>query len=368
MSAKAFSHNARLISINFTFWLLITLISATQLYVRFQDSYDGGWTNFVWRQGVVWLGWAILTPFIFHAVRKISNDNRLRSGVTHFVYAIGFTISYSIILSLLSVLFFDSATPVIEFLRQSLINGAAANLLVYLLIVAFSLLLDFYEQAKLDKERQHQLDLEVQALEKQLMGAQLDSLRAQIQPHFLFNSLHSIASLIRKKELTLATETIATLSDLLRSTLKNQEKNLISLEEELALISKYLDVEKIRFGENLSISISANDEAKKAAIPAFILQPIIENCFKHAFHETTQASLTISASVAGKNLCLSVEDNGNGPSQNWEHTSERGIGIKNVQQRIHTLYQSQGSFSLTRKDDGGAIAKFQFPIETSLNE
>lgn len=368
LSTKAISHNARLISINFAFWLLITLISATQLYVRFQDSYEGGWPNFVWRQGVVWAGWAILTPFIFYIIRRIANDNRIKNGLIHVLYALAFTISYSLILSFLSALFFDSETPILEFIRQSLINGAAANLLVYLLIVAFSLLLQYYERAKTDKERQYQLDLEVQSLEKQLVEAQLNNLKAQIQPHFLFNSLHSIASLIRKKELPLATETIASLSDLLRVTLKNQEKNLITLEEEIALISKYLDVEKIRFGENLNISINLESNTRLFKVPAFILQPIIENCFKHAFQESALATLIISAELKENNLHLTVEDNGNTAANNYEQSKSNGIGIKNVKQRLNTLYKENASFTTRTKADGGTIAEFLITIDSNQYE
>ncbi|WP_208506043.1 sensor histidine kinase [Roseivirga sp. E12] len=365
---KVNSHSVRLLLINFTFWLFITLISATQLYVRFQDSYDGGWSNFVWRQSVVWVGWAVLTPFIFYLVKRIKNEHRLRSGLIHFGYAVGFTLVYSVILSVLSQIFFNPETPMLDFIKMNLTTSAAANLLVYLLIAAFSMLIIFYQKAKLGKERQLQLDLEVQSLEKQLLSAHLETLKAQIQPHFLFNSLHSIASLIRKNELTLATETIATLSELLRATLRNQEKNMISLEEEMELIAKYLAVEKIRFGDMLSIQVSIDEDAKNVPIPAFISQPIVENSFKHAFKTTDDASLKISAELSGSQLILLIEDNGSNLSGSWEQVTHAGMGIKNVRQRLSTVYGVSASFSLLESEKGNTIAKFEIPISPAFNE
>ncbi|OEK03418.1 hypothetical protein BFP97_18680 [Roseivirga sp. 4D4] len=365
---KAQAHNARLLFINFTFWLLITLISATQLYVRFQNSYEGGWPNFVWRQSVVWMGWAVLTPFIFSLVSRVRSTNRLKNGMIHFGYAIGFTLVYTIILSTLSKLFFSPETSIFEFLQANLTTGTAANLLVYLLIAAFSMLIIYYQKAKLNKERQHELDLEVQSLEKQLLSAQLDTLKAQIQPHFLFNSLHSIASLIRKNELELATETIATLSDLLRATLKNQEKNLISLEEEMELIAKYLEVEKIRFGDTLRVKFHLDEKAKSTQIPAFISQPIVENCFKHAFHSMDNASLKISAVLDEDYLSLNIEDNGTDLSENTGKLSINGMGIKNVRQRLQTIYNGSASFSLSKSANGCTLAKFEIPIKSELHE
>jgi len=365
---KAQAHNARLLFINFTFWLLITLISATQLYVRFQNSYEGGWLNFVWRQSVVWVGWAILTPFIFSLVSRVKAKNRLKNGLIHFGYAISFTLVYTTVLSFLSKLFFSPETTIFEFLQANLTTGTAANLLVYLLIAAFSMLIIYYQKAKLDKERQHELDLEVQSLEKQLLSAQLATLKAQIQPHFLFNSLHSIASLIRKNELELATETIANLSDLLRITLKNQEKNLVSLEEELELISKYLEVERIRFGDTLTVEVHMDEKAKNIPIPAFISQPIVENSFKHAFNSGDTASLKISALVNKNCLLLNIEDNGTALHENFQQSSVKGMGIKHVRQRLHTIYNGSASFSLSKNSDGHTLAKFEIPTDSELHE
>ncbi len=350
-----------LIAINFLFWLVITLISATQLYVRFQGQYDGGWFNFFWRQGVSWAGWALLTPLIFYTLPKIQYGKRLRGIVKHVFIALAFTLGYSLIFACLSPLFYDAEVTVWEYLRQNLITGAAANLLVYLLIASFSFMLIYYQRSQADREKKHKLDLEVSALERQLMSAQLETLKSQIQPHFLFNALHSIASLIRKNETAKATETIAILSELLRATLKNQERNLISLQEEIGLIDKYLQIEKVRFGENLDVSYHLDESATDFPVPAFILQPLVENCFKHAFRSRQNGKLIIQSNLNQEGLQLSVADNGKGSGNEQTSKSGSNIGIENVKQRLEKLYHKSASFLLKENDHGGMTAQLQIP-------
>ncbi|GAB5523210.1 MAG: histidine kinase [Roseivirga sp.] len=352
-----------LITINFLFWLVITIISATQLYVRFQGQYDGGWFNFFWRQAVSWFGWALLTPLIFYALPKINQGERKKNLLLHIASALAFTLGYSLIFALISPLFYDPEVAVWEYLQQSLITGTAANLLVYMLIATFSLMLVYYQRSQTDRESKHKLDLEVASLEKQLISAQLDTLKSQIQPHFLFNSLHSIASLIRKKELSKATETIAILSELLRATLKNQERNLISLEEEINLINKYLLIEKIRFGESLDISYKLDEDANDFPVPAFILQPLVENCFKHAFKNREEGKLIIQSEVQNNNLALSITDNGEGITKDNDKREKprASVGVNNVKQRLEKLYHRSASFLLKENEMGGITAQLQIP-------
>ncbi len=353
-----------LIAINFLFWLVITIISATQLYVRFQGQYDGGWFNFFWRQAVSWFGWALLTPLIFYTLPKVNQGERSKNLLLHIVSAMAFTLGYSLIFALLSPLFYDPEVAVWEYLQQNLTTGTAANLLVYMLIATFSLMLVYYQRSQTDRENKHKLDLEVASLERQLISAQLDTLKSQIQPHFLFNSLHSIASLIRKNELSKATETIAILSELLRATLKNQERNLISLEEEINLINKYLQIEKVRFGDSLDISYQLDEDTNDFPVPAFILQPLVENCFKHAFKNREEGKLIIQSEIHNNNLALSVKDNGEGISGEKAEKPRASVGVNNVKQRLEKLYHYSASFLLKENETGGITAQLQIPRDS----
>jgi len=351
-----------LIAVNLVFWLAITVISATQLFVRFQGQYDGGWFNFFWRQAVVWVGWAALTPLVYQAIIRINNRlARWKVVVVHITSALLFTLTYALILSLLSTVFFSADASVWQYLSQNLTTGTAANLLVYLLIAFCSLLVVYYQKSLNDREQRYQLDLEVKSLEKQLISAQLDALKSQIRPHFLFNTLHSIASLIRTEELDKATETLAILSDLLRATLNNQEKDLISLKEELEFIQKYLQIEKIRFGESMQIDYQLAEGTSSALVPAFILQPLVENCFKHAFKDRETGSLTIQSQLDEHTLELTISDNGiglSGPSPNENHH----LGISNVKSRLNKLYQQSATLLLAENPGGGTIASLRIPV------
>ena len=338
------------------------MISATQLFVRFQGQYDGGWLNFFWRQSIVWIGWALLTPFVFRVTTRINREfARWKEVALHILSAIFFTLIYSLILSLLSTLFFTSELTLWQYVTQSLTTGTAASLLVYLLIIFFSLMIIYYEKSLNDREERYQLDLEVKSLEKQLVSAQLDALKSQIQPHFLFNSLHSVASLIRTKELTKATETLAILSDLLRATLKSQEKDLISLEEELNLISKYLEIEKVRFGDSLNIHYQLGENTSQILVPAFILQPLVENCFKHAFKDRTTGSLTIESQLDQKYIRVSVIDNGSGLSHS-SVSDNLHLGIQNVRLRLNKIYKKSATLILSTNLSGGTTASLTLPV------
>lgn len=347
--------------INFTFWLLITVISATQLHIRFQDQYEGGWFNLFWRQSVVWLGWAILTPLIFFILKKLQPKNALSTLITHLLAALGFSFSYSFIMAVLSFVFFSSDVSIWEYTSMSLVNGTAANILVYLLIASFSWLLIYYHKSEQDKEKRYTLNLQVQSLEKQLVTAQLETLKSQIQPHFLFNALHSVASLIRKKELEEATEAIATLSDLLRATLKNQQKNLISLDEEIALVDKYLQIEKIRFREKIDIDFQLDPKTPNLLVPAFILQPLIENCFKHAFKNRASGAILIKSELLSGKLVISVSDNGEGICHESPQKTKPGLGVENVRLRLQNIYQNSAPFWLYQNETGGTTAKLEIP-------
>ena len=286
---------------------------------------------------------------------------RWKVVIIHLLFALAFTLTYSLIISLLSFLFFNNESSVWQYFNQSLITSTAANLLVYLLVAFCSLLVIYYQKSITDREQRYLLDLEVKALEKQLVSAQLDTLKSQIRPHFLFNALHSIASLIRKKELDKATETLAILSDLLRATLKNQDKNLISLEEEVELTQKYLEIERIRFGQNLKVDFNLSEASSKVLVPAFILQPLVENCFKHAFKDRNTGTLSIDTQIDKSHLHLSINDNGEGLKL---HSDDSGshLGIKNVKLRLNMLYKNAASLLLQSNPEGGTTVSLTIPI------
>ncbi len=204
--------------------------------------------------------------------------------------------------------------------------------------------LDYYEQHRDEKLRSFDL-------QSQLSKSKLDALQAQLNPHFLFNALNTISMMVRAKKEEKATAMISSLSDLLRTSLQMEATEMISLEEELKVITKYLEIEKERFSDRLTVALNIPDELKSCGVPSLILQPIIENAFKYGVTENLNAaSIKVSAHTDGNRLIISVSNNGNQLPAGWQMDKNKGIGLSNVQKRLSYMFDSY-SFTLSNSTD-----------------
>src|SRR3954463_848045 len=183
-------------------------------------------------------------------------------------------------------------------------------------------------------------------LEARLTSAKLQALRMQINPHFLFNTLNSIAALVYVNPRA-ADEMLGDLSELLRRSLDSLEEQEIPLAQELEFIGAYMSIEQKRFGERLRLEQSVPDELMKALVPALILQPLVENAVRHGIEPRRGPGLiSIEAKQEDKHLHLIVRDNGRGlPPRNSDNSGRRGIGLANTQARLQGLYGKDQSFS-----------------------
>ncbi len=179
--------------------------------------------------------------------------------------------------------------------------------------------------------------------------AQLQTLRYQLNPHFMFNSLNTISSYIHTDP-NLADEVLHKLADVLRYSLDTGELELVSVKKEVELVNTYLAIEEARFGERLKVEFTIDDAALNKKIPPLLLQPIIENCFKHC-RQVTNLHIQCRIELKQDKLHISIKDNGSGfSSEVLALTHQHGIGIKNLQQRV--AMQPQGKLQLS--NDGGA--------------
>lgn len=199
-----------------------------------------------------------------------------------------------------------------------------------------------------------------------LLEARLDALQRQINPHFLFNTLNSIASLIRS-EPELAREMIVKLSRILRTLLRERDA-FVPLEEELAFTDDYLDIEVIRFGEKLRVRKEITEEAMALEVPSMLLQPLIENSIKHGLEPRLNGgTVTLRGHIAGDQLLLEVEDDGVGiaPERAVEPGSDRtGIGMRNVRERIQVLYGGRGEVEVISRPGRGTRIRILLPALT----
>ena len=198
-------------------------------------------------------------------------------------------------------------------------------------------------------------------LQASLAAAQLDNLRLQLEPHFLFNALNTISAAVYEDP-RVADEMLGRLSQLLRRLLKNERSQEIPLARELELLRLYAHIMKARFEERLQVTFTVGEAAQNALVPPFLLQPLVENCIRHGIDPGTfRAQIEIRAECAGDQLVLTVRDHGLGIA-NGEPPSERGIGLRNISERLVRLYGSSQQFQISNAEGGGAIAKIEIPF------
>jgi signal transduction histidine kinase len=191
--------------------------------------------------------------------------------------------------------------------------------------------------------------------------ARLRVLRSQLEPHFIFNTLNAISTLVRRGDQDRAVEMIASLSGFLRDTLATLEAPVITLAQELDLVSRYLAIQKVRFGDRLTLRWDVRPEALADRVPALILQPLVENALKHGvLPREGGGSLSLAALRNGGHLEIAVVDDGPGlPRQGFE----RGIGLRNTEARLRELYGVKAEFSLAPGPHGGLAATLRIPLE-----
>lgn len=197
--------------------------------------------------------------------------------------------------------------------------------------------------------------------------AQLAMLRYQLNPHFLFNTLNAISTLVLDKDVACANEMVSKLSAFLRYSLVNQPTQKVSLDQELHALGLYLDIEKVRFGERLAIRFDVEARCRQALIPSLLLQPMIENAVKYAVAPSEDGgTIAIAARADGDWLALSVRDDGpglDGPVPSVPAQTSSGVGIANTRARLQEIYGQRHSFGLVPAQPSGLDVQIRIPLE-----
>lgn len=212
----------------------------------------------------------------------------------------------------------------------------------------------------LQKERQRTLKATAMAHE-----AQLKMLRYQLNPHFLFNTLNAISTLILESETKTANTMVVELSKFLRYSLENDPMQKIHLDQEIAALLLYLNIEKVRFEERLKLEINVEDDAGEALIPSLLLQPLVENSIKYAISKNENGGLIrIEAKVFAEQLLIEVTDDGPGiPLQNGELPKYGGVGLRNFQERLKEIYGADHNCSFGKNSPTGLKINIRIPYE-----
>jgi LytS/YehU family sensor histidine kinase len=205
-------------------------------------------------------------------------------------------------------------------------------------------------------------ETEVAQLNEQLAQARLFALRSQVEPHFLFNALNTVAALIREGRADAAVQTVLQLSDFLRRTLSGANQQEVPLADEVEFARRYLTIQRTRFTDRLRLDFEVQDGLENAAVPNLILQPLVENAVKHGIAKRLEGgAVRVAASASGDTLDLYVANDGPSLPHDWNQREE-SIGIANVCRRLRSLYGDASSFDIRNRSGGGVEVAIRIPL------
>jgi two-component system LytT family sensor kinase len=344
-------------------WFGFGLVDAMQtVFAMRAEGMHHAWVKLFVTSVLSWLPWALATTTVLRLGRRFP-PVKLKPFVTwlaHIAACAGIGLIFAAWTSWLEVLlnpYANSSAPE-PFARlwfDKFYSGILASVILYAAILAVNYILD-------SRVRLAYQQTETARLNEQLSKAQLNALRQQIEPHFLFNTLNAVAGLVREGRNDAAVSMIAGLSDFLRRVLEDSTRQQVPLGEEMEFAQKYLDIQKVRFAERLQLSVDVPRELYLAQVPSLILQPMVENAVKHGIAKRAQGgSIRIAASRCNGMLVLSVCNDGPSLPADWEMTRS-GIGISNVRTRLQSLYGDAFELSMRNQEADGVVVSVSLPF------
>ncbi len=344
-------------------WTVAALFFSTQVYMMY---YSGNqpipYVKAFLVQATACYLWALATPVILWLARtyRIDRHNWQRKLFFH----IGISIAISIVLIVIHFVIYmlivnrpQNITPYWTF--DYLYPNLDRWLLVYWFIFLMSHALNYYNIYR-------EGELRASRLRTQLAQSQLEALKMQVHPHFLFNTLHSISALL-SKDTEGARRMITRLGDFLRLTLENSGAMEVTLQQELEFLNGYLEIERVRFQDRLTTTIDVDPAVLDVRVPNLILQPIVENAMRHAVGRSNSGLVEITAVARNGAVRIEVKDNGPGLASDQKIVARgsKGLGLANTQARLTNLYGDDTKFELHNRESGGLTVMFEVPRHRS---
>lgn len=345
---------ARLLLAGFGFWTAFALVFAIEYWLL---AIPEPFPRIVAGQLASWWPCALLTPPLAAVTIRIRSLrlSRSRALLLHAMGAAGFVVVGGALMGASESLLPWSPADggVLSAARHGVIRYLGPDLLLYCLVVAGTM-------AAAHAHESRRRGIAAATLARQLAEARLHVLSAQLQPHFLFNTLHAVSALIWEDQAR-ADRLLARLSELLRLTLRSGGRMETTLEEELALLGRYVEIQETRYGDRLRISIEAEPAARQAMVPHLILQPLVENAIRHGItRRTAPGRVDVVARAGADRLHLVVRDDGVGLPTN--RPVREGVGLGVTRARLRQLYGPAYGIELSAADGGGAICALTIPL------
>jgi two-component system LytT family sensor kinase len=320
----------------------------------------------VWRAFVGeasgWYTWALITPLIILLGRRLPLARPIRwtSIAIHAPAVLLAGAAQALVSTTIGQVIGTTSRPFAPMLRAWYLSQLPFTLIIYIAIVGLS-------YAWRERRRAEARERHAERLAKELVEAQLRALRMQLQPHFLFNTLNAIMALVRDVETDRAIEALSLLSDLLHTAIHAGREHETTLSDELTFIRRYLEIERVRFGDRLVVSVDLSPAVANALVPTFLLQPFVENALRHGLAaRRSTGTVSLSAKAVGARLELRVSDDGVGLPPDWEARMSRGVGIANARARLAQMYGDEGVVTVSSVVAGsGTEVNVLLPLRTA---
>lgn len=339
---------------SFALWTLFAVLSLGQAYYFSSNSGQvfPFYSRLVFELCNAYV-WALLSPLIFFLGRRypIEKPALFRHIGYHAVLSLFIGMIHKAASFYGSVAMAPPANPITsDIIFLKITGGWVSSVIIYWIMLGIFSALDYARRFREQK-------LFATRLEAQLATAQLNALKMQLQPHFLFNTLHSIASLM-EEDVKAAQRMLARLSELLRLTLDHVGEQEVPLFKEIEFLKSYLDIEEIRFHDRLHIEYRLSPDTMNAKVPSLILQPLVENAIRHGIApKVNGGTVLISAALDKDTIKLEVRDDGRGAP-----AVKHGVGLSNTNKRLEQLYGSRQSFTWKNLPEGGFAVSISLPF------
>jgi two-component system, LytTR family, sensor kinase len=343
-------------------WLFVGLVLSTEVYfnVRVREP-DVSFMTVAMPQYVRVLYWALLTPFILRLRRtfpfrrgKLGGSISLHVSASFLVMAVFFLGRMAYILLREG----ESLAGFWEMAHRSFFGRNLIDIAFYWAVIAFGHTQQLQQRVKNE-------ELKAAQLESRLMETELKALKQQLHPHFLFNTLNTISVLVREKRNEEAVHLIARLSALLRMSLDSTRVHEVTLRQEMEFLKPYLEIQKARFLDRLTVHTDIAPEALEAKIPNLLLQPLVENAIVHGVTaKNAPGTIEIKGQAKEGNLYLEVRDDGPGFSSPDQERVKEGIGLSNTRTRLSKIYGTRCQMLLRSQKGGGASVQIVLPFRT----
>jgi two-component sensor histidine kinase len=355
-------------AIYFGAWTLVGIFWATRMWLLYKDA---GADAVTWMEAmtlglVEWYLWAIISIPIFKLSARLPFDR------AHWPRSLAVHAAGAVLASMLQIFLYNAAfRPLDGYFMQTwpplgmdnwwdtywlwLRAKFHVGLMAYALVAIVSYAVSYYQRYRRE-------ELQASELRAQLAGAQLEVLKSQLHPHFLFNALHTISSLMHEN-INAADSMIGRLGDLLRRSLRRASDQEVTLREELEFAERYLEIERVRFSDRMQVKLEVDPEVLDASVPNLILHPLVENAVRHGISGTIEGgTVSVTAARDGDTLNMVVSDDGVGQGDPDSQPRGEGVGLTNTRERLQRLYGDQHQLSIQNGAGAGFTVTIRIPL------